>query len=58
MLKKAVIKFPKSKFVRGNLNNKNLFSEKEFTHIYLGLNVLNLNSKEDIIKIIKIVIDG
>ena len=53
MLKKAVVKYPKSKFIRGNLNNKNLFSKNEFSVIYLGLNVLNLNQKEDIIKIIQ-----
>ena len=53
MLKKSIIKYPKKKFIRGNLINSNIFKKNEFSNIYLGLNVLNSNNKKDVINILK-----
>ena len=51
MLRKGMLYFPKDTLIRGDSTNYKLFKEKEFTHIYIGDNVLNSFKHKDINKI-------
>ena len=53
MLRKGMTYFPSDKLIRGDVVNYQLFNEKEFSHIYVGDNVLNMNTHKDINKILK-----
>jgi len=53
MLRKGMTYFPSDKLIRGDIVNYQLFNEKEFSHIYVGDNVLNMNTHKDINKILK-----
>lgn len=46
MLKKSQNMYPNIKFMRGYIDNKNIFKDKEFTHIYLDERTLYYNSFE------------
>jgi len=52
-LRKGMTYFPSDKLIRGDIVNYQLFNEKEFSHIYVGDNVLNMNTHKDINKILK-----
>jgi len=53
MLRKGMMYFPKDTLIRGNMTTHKLFKEKEFTHIYVGDNVLNSLKHKDISKVLK-----
>ena len=53
MLRKGMTYFPSDKLIRGDATNYKLFNDKDFSHIYIGDNVLNLNSHKDMNKIIR-----
>lgn len=53
MLRKGMTYFPSDKLIRGDVTNYQLFNEKEYSHVFVGDNVLNMNSHKDINKILK-----
>ena len=53
MLRKGSTYFPGDTLLRGDATNYKLFGEKEFSHIYIGDNVLNMVEHKDINKIIR-----
>ena len=53
MLEKASIENSKCEFIRGNIKKKTLFKDNELNNIFIGKNVINLNSHSDIIDIIR-----
>lgn len=53
MLRKGMMYFPKDTLIRGDIKIHKLFKEKEFTHIYIGDNVLNSLKHKDISKVLK-----
>jgi len=53
MLEKATIENPRCDFIRGDIKNNNLFENNTLYNIFIGKNVLNLNTYSDIVEIIK-----
>lgn len=53
MLEKATIENPRCDFIRGDITNEKLFEKETLFNIFIGKNVLNLNSHSEIIEIIK-----
>lgn len=53
MLKKAQTLYPNIKFVRGNIINKNIFKNNQFTHIYIDERTLYYNKYNEIENIIR-----
>ena len=53
MLEKATIENSKCEFIRGDIVNTDLFKKDSIENIFIGNNVLNLNSHAEIVEIVR-----